>query len=52
MKRAGAIMMLISLAIILFVAVPQQFKFFLGGFGIGGGLVLMILPNFDNMENK
>ncbi len=49
MRRAGAIMIIISLLIILFVSVSQQFKFFLGGFGIGGGLVLVFLSKFHDI---
>ncbi len=50
MKRIGVIMMLVSLAIILFAPVASQFKFFLGGFGIVGGLVLVGISGYTYFD--
>ncbi len=50
MKRIGALMIVISLAIILFVPVASKFKFFLGGFGIVGGLVLIGIAGYSYLD--
>ncbi len=50
MKRAGVIMMLLSLFIILFLPVATKIKFFLGGFGIVGGLVLIGIAGYTYMD--
>ncbi len=50
MKRIGVIMMLLSLFVILFVPVANQIKFFLAGFGIVGGLVLIGIAGYTYMD--
>ncbi len=50
MKRIGVLMMILTLAIILFVPVDSQIKFFLAGFGLVGGLVLIGLSSFTYFD--
>ncbi len=50
MKRVGVIMMLLSLFVILFIPVSARFKYFLGGFGIVGGLVLIGIAGYTYMD--
>ncbi len=53
MKKAGFIMIVITI-ILLFIlkGLPSQFRYFIGAFGIVGGIVLVGVSKYSNLDSK
>jgi hypothetical protein len=52
MKKVGVLIILVTMAILLFVkGLPMQAKFFLGAFGFGLGIVLIGISGVKHFED-